>query len=209
MDFIAEACCLVGVGILSFLLVHCIVNFRRGITIVENWATNEDNNPLIDRTAPLPSRRGVIHRLKQDYRLLNERHYDDPEIHASPIDENNMLLWKAVIVGPQDTPFENGIFSMLIEFSNDYPYAPPSKIVFISRMFHPNVSSTGPRIVIRRNSEIIITRHGEVILGNDMWNPGYDVYTILKAIQNLLGFPDVADEKNYLNPEAAKLFKEK
>ena len=139
---------------------------------------------------------------------MNEGHYDDPEIHASPIDENNMLLWKAAIVGPQDTPFENGIFNMLIEFSNDYPCAPPSKIVFISRMFHPNVSSTGPRMVITtRNSEIKI-RHGEIVILGNIWNPSYDVYTILKAIQTLLGFPDVYEITNIINPDAAKLFKE-
>ena len=88
----------------------------------------------------------------QEYKLLKEEQHD-PEIHASPIDENNMLLWKAVIVGPQDMPYENGIFNLVIEFSTDYPYTPPSRVVFISSMFHPNVSATGPGMVITRTSD--------------------------------------------------------
>ena len=134
-----------------------------------------------------------------------------------------MLLWKAVIVGPQDTPYENGLFNLVIEFSSDYPCAPPSenRVVFISKMFHPNVCDTGPEMVLTKTSDSepeptswsnlpwssLKIKHGEVLLGNDMWG-GYEVYFILKTIQTLLGSPDVVDETAILNSEAAKLFNE-
>ena len=53
-----------------------------------------------------------------------------------------------------------------------------------------------------------LTEHGELLLGNDYYYPGYIVYIILKAIQTLLGSPDVVDETAILNSEAAKLFNE-
>ena len=87
--------------------------------------------PIRDRNASLPA----ISRLKWEYNLLKEGQNHDTEIHASPIDENNMLLWKAVIVGPQDTPYENGIFNLVIEFSTNYPCA--SRVYFYLK----NVSS--------------------------------------------------------------------
>ena len=62
MDFTIEACCCgVAVGIFLCVFVNCIV---RGHLIV-NWATNEDQNPLRDRTATLPGRRAAIDRLKK------------------------------------------------------------------------------------------------------------------------------------------------
>ena len=157
--------------------------------------------------------------LLKEHNLLKEGQYYDPEIHASPIDENNMLLWKAVIVGPQDTPYENGIFNLVIEFSTKYPCA--SRVVFISKMFHPNVCDTGPEMVLMKTSDSepeptswsnlpwssLKIKHGEVLLGNDMWR-GYEVYFILKTIQTLLGYPDVVDQTAILNSEAAKLFNE-
>jgi ubiquitin-protein ligase len=38
-----------------------------------------------------------------------------PNCWAEPID-NDLLLWQAIIVGPDDTPYEGGIFSLGIKF---------------------------------------------------------------------------------------------
>ena len=40
---------------------------------------------------------------------------------------------KAVIFGPDDTPWEGGTFKLLLEFSEDYPNKPPS-VRFLTRM---------------------------------------------------------------------------
>ena len=105
----------------------------------------------------LASETQLLLKLDMEYNLLKEHNllkggqYYDPEIQASRIDENNMLLWKAVIVGPQDTPYENGIFNLVIEFSTNYPCA--SRVVFISKMFHPNVCDTGPEMLLTKTSD--------------------------------------------------------
>lgn len=46
----------------------------------------------------------------------------------------------ATILGPPDTPFEGGIFSLRVTFGQDYPEKPP-KMRFLSEMFHPNSES--------------------------------------------------------------------
>ncbi|CAN0418496.1 unnamed protein product [Ectocarpus sp. 13 AM-2016] len=43
------------------------------------------------------------------------------------------MLPKAVIFGPDDTPWEGGTFKLLLEFSEDYPNKPPS-VRFLTRM---------------------------------------------------------------------------
>jgi ubiquitin-protein ligase len=56
--------------------------------------------------------------------------------------ENNIMQRNAVIVGPEGTPFEDGTFKLVIEFSEEYPNKPPA-VRFLSKMFHPNVYADG------------------------------------------------------------------
>lgn len=51
--------------------------------------------------------------------------------------ENNLMIWEAVIFGPDDTPWEGGTFKLSLEFTEDYPVKPPN-VKFITDMFHPN-----------------------------------------------------------------------
>ena len=44
------------------------------------------------------------------------------------------------IKGPSGTPYENGVFDVDILIDGEYPFAPP-KMKFITKIWHPNVSS--------------------------------------------------------------------
>jgi len=46
------------------------------------------------------------------------------------------------IKGPENTPYENGIFKLKIVIPDDYPFKPPT-ITFLTKIYHPNISSTG------------------------------------------------------------------
>jgi len=129
-----------------------------------------------------PARR----RLMRDFKYLQK---DPPMgIQGSP-QENNIMIWDAVIYGPADTPFEDGTFKLQIEFSEEYPNKPP-KVKFLSKMFHPNVYSDGSLCL-----DILQNR----------WSPSYDVSSILTSIQSLLDEPNPSSPAN---AEAAKLFQE-
>jgi ubiquitin-conjugating enzyme E2 S len=49
---------------------------------------------------------------------------------------------KAELEGPTGTPFESGLFRLRLMMPSDFPQSPP-KGFFITKIFHPNVSSTG------------------------------------------------------------------
>jgi hypothetical protein len=73
----------------------------------------------------------------------------------------------AVIIGPADTPFEDGTFRLVMHFEEAYPNKPPG-VKFISQMFHPNVYGTGELCL-----DILQNR----------WSPTYDVAAVLTSIQ--------------------------
>ena len=59
-------------------------------------------------------------RLMRDFKRLRDEKRTG--ISGAP-SESNIMLWNAVIIGPADTPFEDGIFKLTIEFSDFNPLA--------------------------------------------------------------------------------------
>jgi ubiquitin-conjugating enzyme E2 A len=116
-------------------------------------------------------------RLLKDLNTLKST--SDGTIFAKPLEED-IFTWIAVILGPEDTPYEDGTFSLVLLFDETYPQKPP-KIKFISKMFHPN-----------------IYENGELCLDmlKNRWSPSYDVLGILISIQSLLNDPNVLSPAN-------------
>ena len=49
--------------------------------------------------------------------------------------------WTVSMAGPEDSPFEGGTFELSFIFEN-YPFKAP-KIVFNTKIYHPNISDAG------------------------------------------------------------------
>jgi ubiquitin-conjugating enzyme E2 A len=123
-------------------------------------------------------------RLMRDFRRLQN---DPPAgVQGAPMD-NNIMVWQAVIFGPDDTPWEGGTFKLLLEFTEEYPNKPPV-VRFLTKMFHPNIYADG---------KICLD-----ILANQ-WSPIYDTAAILTSIQSLLSDPNPASPAN---AESSQLF---
>lgn len=62
-------------------------------------------------------------------------------------DENNVTLWRAVITGPEDTPYSAGCFVFDLYFPPNYPSVPPQvqfKTTGGGRIrFNPNLYNNG------------------------------------------------------------------
>jgi len=109
-------------------------------------------------------------------------------VSASPLPDN-VMKWNAVIIGPSETPFEDGTFRLVLQFDEQYPNKPPV-VKFILEMFHPNVYASGELCL-----DILQNR----------WSPTYDVSSILTSIQSLLNDPNISSPANV---EAANLYKD-
>ncbi|KAI5169752.1 ubiquitin-conjugating enzyme E2 A [Pancytospora epiphaga] len=123
-------------------------------------------------------------RLLKDLSTINKENSN--MIYAQPL-EDNMFIWVAVIIGPPDTPYENGTFSLVLTFDEGYPNHPP-QVSFISKMFHPNVYPNGELCL-----DII----------KNKWSPSYDVLGVLMSVQSLLNDPN---NRSPANLEASKLY---
>jgi ubiquitin-protein ligase len=102
---------------------------------------------------------------------------------------NMKLARNAIIIGPADTPFEDGTFRLSIIFDEQYPNKPP-RVKFLSQMFHPNVYASGELCL-----DILQNR----------WSPTFDVSSILTSVQSLLNDPNISSPANV---EAANLYKD-
>ena len=71
-------------------------------------------------------------RLRKELQVLrkSQNEQDDIFLHNHP---DNLLLWKAWIKGPSDTPYEDGVFQLDIRCGMDYPLSPPT-IKFVTKV---------------------------------------------------------------------------
>ena len=76
-------------------------------------------------------------------------------------------------IGPKDTPYEDIHITVNFIYPSVYPFKPP--LIFITPIFHPNITSTGALII-------------STLTGND-WSPALNLISILWTITSLLHEP--------------------
>lgn len=54
------------------------------------------------------------------------------------LDDEDIFKWIVVMVGPEATPFEGGIFKLQIKFPDNYPFKAPD-VKFLTTTYHPNI----------------------------------------------------------------------
>ena len=86
------------------------------------------------------SKEAIQRIMNKDMKSIQKMKLKDLGIHVN-FDEENIMKATAIIIGPKDTPYENGILYFIIEFPKDYPFKPP-KIGYLSSSryrIHPNL----------------------------------------------------------------------
>mmetsp|Transcript_34759 Transcript_34759/g.59754 ORF Transcript_34759/g.59754 Transcript_34759/m.59754 type:complete len:194 (-) Transcript_34759:142-723(-) len=102
--------------------------------------------------------------------------------------ENNHHL-EGTITGPDDTCYTGGVFKVDIVIPDGYPFEPP-KMKFVTKIWHPNVSSQTGAICL----DIL----------KDQWSPALTIKTALLSLQALLCSPEPDDPQD---AEVANMYK--
>jgi ubiquitin-conjugating enzyme E2 D/E len=128
----------------------------------------------------------IVNRIMKE--IDDMRKFAPDNCSAGPEKDSNIMLWKATIFGPKESPFENGIFYLTIEFPSEYPFKPPN-IKFNTPVYHPNINKTTGAICL----DILKTA----------WSPALTISKVLLSICSLLTDPNPTDP---YEPEVAKLY---
>lgn len=124
-------------------------------------------------------------RLQKELRMMT----NEPVANCSAsIVNDNFYEWEAILIGPRDTPYENGIFKLKLHIPNDYPFKPP-QVRFMTKIYHPNINSSGQICL-----DILKTQ----------WSPSL---TISKLLLSLLALMDQPNPDDPLVLEVARQMK--
>ena len=113
---------------------------------------------------------GDIERINKELKNITK---DLPD-NYSAFPHGDIYNWQAVIPGPSDTPYQDGVFFLNIHIPEDYPMAPP-KVKFETKIYHCNINSNGTIFL-----DIL----------RDQWSPGLTISSVLLSILSLLSNPN-------------------
>uniref|UniRef100_T1GGG3 E2 ubiquitin-conjugating enzyme n=1 Tax=Megaselia scalaris TaxID=36166 RepID=T1GGG3_MEGSC len=123
----------------------------------------------------------AISRIKREFKeVIKSEEIVQCSIKVELINDNWTEL-RGEIAGPPDTPYEGGKFILEIKVPETYPFNPP-KVRFITRIWHPNISSVTGAICL----DIL----------KDNWAAAMTLRTVLLSLQALLAAAEPDDPQD-------------
>ena len=94
---------------------------------------------------------------------------------------NSILTVRAQITGPEGSPFEGGIFLLIVNITGRYPFEPP-RCRFLTPLYHPNIDNGG---------RICLDTLKSPPAGS--WSPAVSLPSLLLSIRSLMAEPNPDD----------------
>jgi ubiquitin-protein ligase len=120
-------------------------------------------------------------RLIKEKRIMKEMtlfHKNKPDGVYICYNEDNLMKFKAMIIGPEDTPYQYGYYFFEFSIPHDYPFSPP-KVRFHSKptqySCHPNLYLCGTVCLSILNT-----------MGIKGWSSSISFFSIMVSIQSIL-----------------------
>ncbi|XP_037007477.2 ubiquitin-conjugating enzyme E2-17 kDa-like [Artibeus jamaicensis] len=126
----------------------------------------------------------AVNRLEKE---LTDITKDPPPMWSIGPVGNDMFTWSGTVMGPPNSPYKGGIFSLKIHFPCGYPFHPPW-VYFTTRIYHPNIDRKG-------NIHIDILK--------SRWSPTLTTSKVLLSITSMLCDPNL---NNTLVPSIARMY---
>ena len=127
----------------------------------------------------------TIKRIINDIKVITKTPLTDHGIYYIH-DDTDLLKGKALIIGPKNTPYENGYYLFEFIFPSNYPYSPPKLIYYTNdgnTRFNPNLYKCGKVCL-----SILNTWRGE------QWTSCQTITTILLTLCTTLNETPILNE---------------
>jgi ubiquitin-protein ligase len=108
---------------------------------------------------------------------------------AEPVD-GDLFKWTAQVLGPESSPYKNGVFTLSINIPTEYPFRAP-EVVFKTKIFHPSVKTDSGQIC----ADIL----------KEQWKPTLSLRWVLEVIRTMMESPTIDSP---LEPEIAAKMKD-
>ena len=109
------------------------------------------------------------------------------------LEEDDIFKWNITIIGQEKTTYEGYILEAIMTFDDNYPNQPP-KVVFKTKMFHPNIYNDGTVCLS------ILHPPGDDEYGYESaverWRPINTAYSVIQSVINLLYEPNEESPAN-------------
>jgi ubiquitin-conjugating enzyme E2 Z len=160
-------------------------------SILTSLIKSEKENNIINNKF-IPST--TIKRLASDVKKIIKEPLTTEGIYYKH-DENNMLIGYAMIVGPKNTPYENGYYFFEFKYPCNYPFSPPEVKYYTNddlNRFNPNLYKNGKVCI-----SILNTWHGE------QWTGCQTITSVLLTLSTLFTEKPLLNEPGVLenNPD--------
>ena len=105
---------------------------------------------------------------------FNDLRNNPPECIGVGLKNFNFNTWEAFLYGPQGSPYEGGLFTISIDFPDEYPTKAPV-LRMVTPIYHPNIDDQGLICI-------------DIIRGS--WKSHYTMRFILNSIMGLMKYPN-------------------
>ena len=115
-----------------------MMNNNMNMNMNNNMNINMNNNMGMNMNNNMNQNQQTLIRLTREFQLCQQDN-DLIQIGCNfGLDNNNIFTWRVSMVGPVNTPYDGGLFTLSIVFPYDYPSHGP-EFKFKNRMYHLNV----------------------------------------------------------------------
>ena len=132
---------------------------------------------MTDKTAPIFVPQSALKRLVSDIKQINKNPLINQGIYYQH-DDTDMMKGYAMIVGPEDTPYEYGYYFFEFKFPPNYPFSPPTVTSCTQdgkTRFNPNMYVSGKVCV-----SVLNTWSGE------QWSSCQNISSVLLVLCTIL-----------------------
>ena len=149
--------------------------------------SNNTNNQMNNFVGMNQMKNYTLIRLNMEFKLCCKDECLDTIVSNFRLDHGDLYKWKVDMIGPKESPYEGGLFTILIIFPEDYPQKGP-EFKICNKIYHLNVDprkDSFGHIDMNRTTEWRNTGKVHDMPGYNIKNALFDIFYLISDCGNI------------------------